>query len=166
MKKGIIFSMLLCFMLAGVSAQTVQNKEEKKKENMETFKAKRVAYITEKMKLTPDEAQAFWPICNELQEKKFEINKTLRENRKIFRDPEKKPTDADYLKIIDANADAKIKEAELDKEYLEKFKKILSPEKIYKYIRAEEDFMKQMFSQRHKDNKGEKGNRPVPPRAN
>lgn len=35
---------------------------------------------------------------------------------------------------------SKMKEAALEKEYYEKFKKILSPEKLYKYRRAEYKF--------------------------
>ncbi len=168
MKKCIIFSLLLCFTFTGiVSAQNKGDKkddkrDEKRKESFENFRAKRAAFITERVKLTPEEAQVFWPLCNELQEKKFELNKPLRENWKKLRDSKKEMTSEEYLKIIDMNADIKLKEAQLDKEYLEKFKKVLSPEKIFKYQRAEEEFMRQMFTPRNKEMHGHDKSRQVP----
>lgn len=52
----------------------------------------------------------------------------------------KNPTDADYAKAVNSNLDTKIQEAQLEKEYYEKFRKILSPEKLYKYQMAESQF--------------------------
>ena len=50
-------------------------------------------------------------------------------------------TDADYQKVIDLGLEAKIKEAALQKEYYQKFGKVLSAEKVLKYHRAEKKFM-------------------------
>ena len=50
------------------------------------------------------------------------------------------PTESDYSKVNDECLGVKMKEAALEKEYYEKFKKILSPEKLYKYRRAEYKF--------------------------
>lgn len=43
------------------------------KEKKEKIKALKVAYITEKLDFTTDEAQKFWPIYNTFDEKQFEI---------------------------------------------------------------------------------------------
>jgi hypothetical protein len=159
MKKSIFISLLICFSLvSAVSAQ--QSKDDKRKERFEQFRAGRIAFITEKLKLTPKEAEAFWPLANELQEKKYELNKPLREERQEQRASQTALTEADYLKIIDANADIRIQEARLNKEYLEKFKKILSAEKIFKYQKAEEDFMRQMFSPKSRERDKDRTVRP------
>ena len=144
MNKKIIFGLLLSLFVTNIVS--AQPKDNKRKEAFDKFKAQRVAFITEKVNLTSEEAIAFWPLCNELQEKKFELNKPLRELRRDQRNEKKKLTAEDYLKIIDLNAEIKLKEAQLEKEYLEKFKKVLSSEKIFKYQQAEEDFMKQVFT--------------------
>ncbi|MDR2627851.1 MAG: hypothetical protein LBC40_07445 [Dysgonamonadaceae bacterium] len=157
MKKSIFISLLICFGL--VSSVPAQHKDDKRKEYFEQFRAKRIAYITDKVKLTPSEAQVFWPLANELQEKKYELNKPLREERQKLKASRTTLTEADYLKIIDANAEIGIKEAQLNKEYLEKFKKTLSAEKIFKYQKAEEEFMRQMFSPRNSWER-ERGARP------
>ena len=100
----------------------------------EAFQAKRNAFITAEVGLTPEEAAAFIPLCNELQQKMFEVG---RECRKLTKDLKHKnpPTESDYSKVNDECLGVKMKEAALEKEYYEKFKKILSPEKLYKYRR-------------------------------
>lgn len=105
----------------------------------EAFQAKRNAFITAEVGLTPEEAAIFIPLCNELQQKMFEMG---RECRKLSREikHKKSPTESDYSKVNDECLGVKMKEAALEKEYYEKFKKILSPEKLYKYRRAEYKF--------------------------
>ena len=49
----------------------------------EAFQAKRKAFITAEVGLTPEEAAAFIPLCNELQEKMFEVG---RECRRLSKD--------------------------------------------------------------------------------
>ena len=117
----------------------------------ETFQAKRSAYITAEVGLTPDEAASFIPLCNELQEKMFELG---RECRKLSKELKQNPeaSDAEYTKTIDVCVDVNLKQAQLEKEYYNKFKEILSPKKLYKYRRAELKFAREFM-------KGDKDNR-------
>lgn len=52
-----------------------------KDERIERVKALRVAYISDRLNLTPDEAQKFWPVFNQFDDKQFELN---REKRKLM----------------------------------------------------------------------------------
>ncbi len=138
---------LLIFLLS-LSLTFAQDNKDRRKEEFEKFKAKRIEYISKEMNLTPEQSKAFWPICNELQQKKFQLNRTVREEgRKIFQKEKAgtKPTLDDYERLIELSADAKIKEAELDKEYIEKFKAVVSAEQIFKYQRAELHFAREFF---------------------
>lgn len=114
-------------------------KQQHRHFDKEAFQAKRNAFITAEVGLTPEEAAAFIPLCNELQQKMFEVG---RECRKLTKDLKHKnpPTESDYSKVNDECLGVKMKEAALEKEYYEKLKKILSPEKLYKYRRAEYKF--------------------------
>ena len=135
----IIFVTVSVMIAFGVSAQ--QKKVVRNHFDREVFETKRNAFITAEVGLTPEEAAQFIPLCNELRQKKFEIGRECRKlNRKIRL--QKESTDADYQKVIDANLAVDIEEGQLNKEYFEKFKKILSPEKIYKYMRAEQKFVR------------------------
>lgn len=107
------------------------------------FEAKRNAYITAEVGLTPEEAAEFIPLYDEFRNKKMQIGK---EARKLERSLGDQPTDADYKEVLNATVDVRIREAELEKEYLSKFLKVLPAEKVYKYKKAEvrftRDFMK------------------------
>ena len=123
---------------------TAQEKKEQRHFDREAFEARRNAFITAEMGLTPEEAASFIPLCNELQEKMFEAGRECRKLSKEIRHKEN-PTDADYNKVIDECLDVEIKEAQLEKEYYEKFKKILSPKKLYRYKRAEGKFAREFM---------------------
>lgn len=100
-------------------------------------------FFTNQASLTQDEANAFFPIYNELQQKKRELN---REIRRIMREEGGPMISEDgSLKAIDAKADVNIKIAELEKEYLQKFKQVLPASKILKIQNAEEQFNSQIL---------------------
>lgn len=101
------------------------------------------AFFTERAGLTEDEANAFFPLYNELQQKKRELN---RETRRIMRQEGGTATSEEQsLKAIDAIAETNIKIAELEKEYLQKFKQVLPASKILKVQSAEEQFNSQIL---------------------
>lgn len=147
---GIFIICLLVSSWGNVYAQEVRPQNHFDKE---AFLAKKNAFITAEMGLTPEEAAAFIPLCNEMQDKMFEVGRECRkETRKLWHNSN--ATDDDYLKVIDQCVDVKIKEAQLEKEYYEKFKQILPPKKLYKYKHAEGKFAREFM---RKDNKKEGG---------
>ncbi|MCQ2069205.1 MAG: hypothetical protein MJY68_08975 [Bacteroidaceae bacterium] len=100
-------------------------------------------FFTKSAELTQEEADAFFPIYNELQQKKRELN---RETRRFMREaagPD--ASDEQSLKAIDAQAETNLKIAELEKEYLQKFKEVLPATKILKVQNAEEQFNSQIL---------------------
>ncbi|MEP4946352.1 MAG: hypothetical protein ABJU26_02325, partial [Flavobacteriaceae bacterium] len=48
----------------------------------ERIKTLKVAYITEKISLTSEEAQSFWPVYNDYEEKKHALRKKERDELK------------------------------------------------------------------------------------
>ncbi|MDR1746823.1 MAG: hypothetical protein LBR49_06085 [Tannerella sp.] len=121
----------------------------------DAFQAKRNAYITAEIDLTADEAAEFIPLDNELKDKMFEIGRECRRLSRKSNEPGTVMTEADYLKLIECSLESKIKEAQLEKEYYEKFKKIISPEKLFRYRQADAKFMRDFLD------RGE--NRQTPP---
>jgi len=128
-----------------------QQPDRRRRAEFEEFKEKRVAYISKAMQLNAEETKAFWPLCNELQEKKFQLNQEQR--RAIFRltgneRDRKKLSENEYKEIVNLYIQSKIKEAKLDEEYVSKFSKVISYEKIFRYQQAEQQFARQMLEQR------------------
>ena len=81
------------------------------------------AFFTEKAGLTEDESEKFFPLYNELQQKKRELNSEVRR----------------------MSAETNLKIAQLEKEYLEKFKEVLPASKILKVQNAEDQFNSQIL---------------------
>lgn len=120
--------------------------------DVDEFKKKKAEYIIKEVGLTEAEAKAFIPLSNELLDKRFELNHNVRSVNRQIRGKDRK-TDADYTRMIESSFDLRAKELELEKEYYLKFKKVLSPEKLYKYQRAESKFMKEAFSKPRQNKK-------------
>ena len=115
----------------------------------ETFIAKRNVFITEKVSLTAEEAAVFIPLDNELMHKKFEIGRECRKIERELRNKKDKPDD-ECKKLLKCREEVKEKRDRLDREYLEKFKKILSAEQILKYQSADREFFEDYFRDRNK----------------
>jgi GTP1/Obg family GTP-binding protein len=135
MKKIIVFSIsLFCVVIA--FAQPARERAQDK------VKAQRVAFITERLNLTSEEAQQFWPIYNEYTTKLQQI-RTGAKLDKLSDDM----TDADAEKLILAEIDKESRELDLRKEYFTKLKKAISPKKIAKLYKAERDFRGELVKQ-------------------
>ena len=158
-KIGIIifatFSILIHFQAAAQGDQGQTRKQEHFDKG--AFEAKRNAFITAKLELTPEEAAQFIPLYVEMQQKLFEVGRESRKiNRKIHHKESSKQgqtTDAEYTQAIYSSLDAYIKEAELKKAYYERFKEVLSPKKLYLLDDAESKFMRSFWrrGERNKD---------------
>ena len=115
--------------------------------NRADFGARRNAFLTAEAGLTSEEAGKFIPLENEFKQKLFEVG---RDCRMLMREGQNKQkmSDAEYKKLIDCHLETRIKEAQLEKEYFEKFNKLLSPEKLYKYHQADAKFSRELVIER------------------
>lgn len=122
--------------------------------NRERIKSLKVSFITEKLDLTEQEAQQFWPIYNEYEKQYYAIRYIeSREIRKEIRES------LDTLNDKKANALlARLEKAEVEKhnarmEFSKQLSKILSPKKIILLKIAEDDFKKKMLEEYKKRKK-------------
>lgn len=137
MKSKIIVLSVFIFILTSVFAQKNQNKR-----TFDDFKAQKIALISERTQLTPEEAQHFWPVYNELQQKKSELHKKNRQQNKDLSGL----SEADFEKMNEDKIEMEIEKARLEKEYYLKFKQILPSQKIYQLYKAEKEFKRELLS--------------------
>ena len=107
-----------------------------KKEKVE---AMRIAFLTNKLDLSPDEAQKFWPVYNEFQKK--------REEHKNMKDNIDSLSDKQVEAIVDGEMAFRQKNLDLEKEYHAKFKSVLPIKKVAKLYHAEEMFTHHLLEQ-------------------
>lgn len=151
MKKYLLILIALCCSVTLMTAQS----QQKRHFSHEEYCKKQQEFITKHAKLTPEEAKQFFPLFFELQKNKWEINKEAR--KRIKKDNEQKLTAEEYNNLINKIADAKIKIAQLEKSYIEKYLKIIPARKILDVQRAEDRFQREMIKrmargQQKKDN--------------
>jgi len=127
-------------------AQQPQNPEKRS----ERVEAMRVAFITKRLNLSPEEAQRFWPVYN-----KFRADlKTLRKN---YRQSEQ---DGEPL-TADERLEFEQKKLDLKKNYKPQFEEVVGKEKFNLLMNAEEDFKRELVQiMRERRENGPPQNRP------
>lgn len=110
------------------------------RETGDRIKAKRIAFFTDKLQLTPDEAQKFWPVFNEYNQKK---NNLIAEKRKLtesFSNNSSNMNEVEVDKTINRLILISQQEVQLFEDYNKRFRIILSAQKVMKLYLAETDF--------------------------
>jgi hypothetical protein len=111
----------------------------------ERIKAQKIAFITEKLSLTPEEAQHFWPIYNACEAKidaiRSEDLKPLKIEMHKGDDVSDKRADELLEKLIKAESD--IHEAK--QQLLKDLKKVISSKKIIRLKGAEDEFNRKLL---------------------
>ena len=148
LKFLIYFSVFLILSLQSIAQNVDRNQSRIGRDlNREEFITKRNIFLTEKMELTAEETAIFIPLDNELLRKKFEVGRECRRYEREIRNKNEK-TDEEFKKLLKCREEVKEVRDQLDKEYLEKFKKIVSAEKILKYQNADKAFMDEFIRDR------------------
>lgn len=121
-----------------------------KKERVEAMK---VAFITQKLDLSPEEAKVFWPVYNQYQDELEQLRKNRRENAKQNMDD---LSNAEIEKMVDGEIGYRQAELDLLKKYHPQLKKVLPIRKVARLYRAEEEFKRQLLEmiQDRKDGRG------------
>ena len=146
-KNTIVAGVILIGSLSAY-AQTSEGGPANRKKQIE---ARKIAYITSELELTPEEAQVFWPVYNQYQAER----KELRKKHKELRGPKSKEGEA--KKMLDSMSDKELEammdnmiahdQAGLDlkKKYMAKYKEVLPIKKVAKLYRAEKRFKERLM---------------------
>lgn len=116
-------------------------------EEFKRVEAYKVKFITDKLELSPEEAQAFWPVYNEYSKQLKEIH-ARRHNGLSRRDIKQQWDDLDdetlkniALQELQNQADI----ANLKKEYFTKFEAVLGSRKAATFYRIELEFHRHLM---------------------
>lgn len=116
----------------------------------EKMEAQRIAFITQELDLTPDEAKVFWPVYNEYDKKRHELKKSVRDN--LLKEDIEKLTEKEAALILDNQITEAQKLLDLRKEYHARFKAVLPAVKVLKLYETERDFQKMLIDKMRKHN--------------
>ncbi len=102
----------------------------------------KIAFITTRVALTQDQAQKFWPVYNEFSTRRRELN---RNGRLLRREVADGLTDQQIRDNFTQGFAVRQQELNLEKEYFDKFQKIISLRQVAQLFLAERDFTKEVI---------------------
>ena len=107
------------------------------------------SYFTKELNLTKEQQAKFFPLYEEMDQETNRISEEARLMEKhVSETPE--ATDLEFEKATEAMYDAKVKEAGLEREYLDKFKQILDKKQLFELKGVERKFSREMMRQHNR----------------
>ncbi len=115
------------------------------KENEAKIEQLKIAFISKELNLTTAEAQLFWPVFNEMEEKLKLIRKESRAIEKEIAEKFDKLTDEEaetMMKTLFANEE---RELSIKKEYATKFSAVIGKKRALKLLSLEHEFKRELL---------------------
>lgn len=146
MKNLLFFLWVILIPFSGVA-----QKGDKEKGEIEALK---IAFITDELNLTPEEAQEFWPVYNEYTEK-WEAQRSKMHCGIYDRmDNLETMSEADAEELLKDYMDLREQESEWRKNYVRDLKKVISAKRIMMLKKAEYEFHKKLLKEYRSGEKG------------
>lgn len=130
MKRHFFIALIISMFSATVQAQEAGDR----------IKALRAEVYTRVLNLTAEEAQNFWPIFNEYLEARENLQKQLKPEEKIG-----DMNDAEVEEYVKKHFEIRQKELDLEKDLVQKLRKVLPLRKIAKLPMAERQFRESLL---------------------
>lgn len=133
---------MLIVILLGINAITrAQNP------NLDKLNAYKIAFLTKRVNLTSQEAEKFWPLYNEFQEKKLRIQQEKIMINRDFNLTGSTMSEKDLTEAGDKYISLEVQEASLSQDLHTKLKSILPPSKILRLYQAENQYKIQLLNE-------------------
>jgi hypothetical protein len=140
-KMNILLVMVFIFGQVFLFSGNAQEEESR----LERLKSQKVAFLTDRIGLSTEDAQKFWPVYNEMSEKMDKLWEERKENIKKLYHPDQSLSEAEKEAAVDEYINYSLKKANLEMKYHEEFKKILTIDQVIKLYGAEHEFKKKML---------------------
>jgi hypothetical protein len=154
-KKGIMKkSVILLAALIMIPLNRINGQNQ----NFEKFSSYKIGFFTKKMNLSPEEAEKFWPVYNEYQKQKMQIQREKIGVVRDFNQNESTLTDSQLTEMGDKLIKCISDESTLAVSFHKKIKEILAPGKIIRYYQAENQYKIQLLKELQENKQQRRGN--------
>lgn len=144
MKKLVSILLTVSIAVAALAQPQQGQKHGHGRQDLEKFRAERVAFITSEVGLTAEDAQAFWPIYNKAEAEQRDL---MAAEKKAYMELSKALGEGQGN--VDSFLDAyiKAKQANVNKHfaYTKEYKKAIGAEKTAKFFTCDEKFRRQQI---------------------
>ncbi len=131
---------IICLLLITFSFAFAQGNKDKNAIR-EKIKIRKIGFITERLSLTAEEAQDFWPLYNDYHEEVAAIKKANRKSSTSIAEM----SDAEIEALIDARLETEEKLLSMKRDYVNKLKTIIPIKKVAKLHTVERKFKEWML---------------------
>ena len=141
--KILIFTVFLVFTTGLAQAQTNRGPRERndpqRQERMEKIKNAKIAYLTDKLQLTTEEAQKFWPLYNayEADRRQAHVRPRIMKEANL-----EVMSESQLREAINEMHSNRQNELNVEKQYVDKFLKVISVKQLATLYRSEREFTK------------------------
>jgi hypothetical protein len=123
--------------MSGVVAFAQEPEVEQDPKAVEKINSLRIAYLSEKLGLTTEQAEKFWPVYREFSDKRRALRQELIDARKQLKQGQDPNTDERLVKL---GLELKQRELDLEKTYSDRLLKVITAQQILNLRKAEGDF--------------------------
>lgn len=129
--------------------------EERFQDNWkEKIMSEKIAFLTMEMGITPEEAQVFWPVYNQVDKERDEAIRSVFRSYKAVEDAVASGKGEKELnKLLDEYLAALKAQGEVEQKAYKEYAKVLPVEKLAKLYVAEEKFRRQHIRKLHGGNR-------------
>lgn len=145
MKRNVV--LLIVTLILSTSPAGAQNQNPNPNPNQERLNAYKIAFLTNRLKLTPSEAEKFWPVYNEFQAKRIEIQQERVKLNVKFNQEGASMTDEQLTVLGDKFIELEVAETDLAMKFHQTLKGVLPPAKIIRLYQAENQYRQQLLKE-------------------
>ncbi|CAD0004873.1 hypothetical protein [Flavobacterium chungangense] len=132
--------------LVSFSFYAQSDKIDEKREKIKAFK---VSFLTTELELTSNEAEKFWPIYNDFDDKQYELRHEKMKTylRKLNDDTVNSLSEKEAASLLSQIESTDKELYFLREKYMSNLRKVLSAKKILKLKKSEDDFNRKLLKQ-------------------
>ncbi|MBT8232556.1 MAG: hypothetical protein HKO66_01790 [Saprospiraceae bacterium] len=144
-----LFLLLLsvCIFAQDNSSNKGEEKRDKVRQKME---AKKIAFISDELELTPEEAQTFWPLYNAFHDEMKSIRSSHQHSEE----------NKDYSQALVNLINDESQRLTIKKSYVDKFSNAVGPEKTFRFFNIDRRFKREMLEGLKRRKRYDKSDRP------
>ncbi|MBC8111822.1 MAG: hypothetical protein H7Y04_12245 [Verrucomicrobia bacterium] len=128
---------IFAWLLASLGPVVFAQDEDLQENEGAAVSATKITFLSNRLKLTPDQAKLFWPVYSGLDAEKKGIIKSLNDLRSKV---STKATDEDFKSALKTLGEIRQKNLDVEKNYLNKFLNVITPRQTLLLYKAENDF--------------------------
>ncbi len=126
-------------------AQEETDQVQRDPKAVEKIQALRTAYISDKLGLTPEQAEKFWPVYREFTQERSKLRQELKDAQRNA-DPNNSDPKSQQA-LVDLGLEVKQKELNLEKDYSGRLLKVITAQQVLSLRKAETDFRELVINQ-------------------